>query len=579
MLLLIPARGGSRRLPGKNLRTVAGIPLVAHAVRLGRQVATALPGGPHVVLCSTDDPAIAAAARAWGAAILDRPAELATDTASSVDVALHAIGSAAAAGQRVETLVLLQPTSPLTEPADVLAAMARHRASGAPVTAVTPATPGSWRFGLGADGILADLGASGDAATDSPVQLCGAFYAIAADELAATRRFVTAGRTLGQLVPATRAVDVDTEDDLAVAEGLAAGRPISRVSLAGRALGEGGAFVVAEAGVNHNGEVELARRLVDAAADAGADAVKFQTFDPAALAAAGAPQAAYQAERGPAADQRAMLEALTLPRAAWPELQARARDRGLVFLSTPFDDASADLLDGLDVPAFKVGSGELTNLAFLARLAARGRPMLVSTGMATMIEVADAVDTIAAAGNPPLALLHCVSAYPSEVEDSNLRAIETMRRAFGVPVGWSDHSTGIEAAMTAVALGASIVEKHLTLSRDLPGPDQAASLEPAAFEAMVRAIRRVEASLGDGAKHPAAAELPIAAVARRSLHWARSLAAGASIEAADLAILRPGTGLPPSRVAALVGHRTARAVEAGSAVDPADVAGVVEDAT
>jgi len=346
---------------------------------------------------------------------------------------------------------------------------------------------------------------------------------------------------------------------------------VRRVTIGGRALGEGGAFVIAEAGVNHNGEIELALRLVDAAADAGADAVKFQTFDPAALAAAGAPQAAYQAERGPAADQRAMLEALTLPRTAWPRLQARARERGVVFLSTPFDDGSADLLDELDVPAFKVGSGELTNLGFLSRLAARGRPMLVSTGMATLAEVADAVSAIRAGGDPPLALLHCVSAYPSRVEDSNLRAIATMREAFGVPVGWSDHSTGIEAAMIAVALGAALVEKHLTLSRDLPGPDQAASLEPAAFEAMVHAIRRVEAALGSGAKVPVAAELPIAAVARRSLHWARSLAAGATVAAADLAVLRPGTGLAPARAAELLGGRLARAVEAGAAVAKDDV--------
>ncbi|HEX8025213.1 MAG TPA: N-acetylneuraminate synthase family protein [Candidatus Limnocylindrales bacterium] len=569
ILFLIPARGGSKRVPGKNLRTVAGIPLVGAATRLGRRVANSLPGGGHAVVCSTDDAGIATTARDWGAEVLDRPAELATDTATSVDVALHAIAALAARGRAVESIVLLQPTSPLTDPADVRAAIERHRATGAPVVAVTAATPASWRFGLGADGIL---GEPGEAGADAAVQLCGAFYVIGTDELASTRRFVTVGRTLGQLVPASRAVDVDVEDDITTAEALAAIRPNRSVEIDGHGLGGGGAFVIAEGGVNHNGEVELARRLVDAAADAGADAVKFQTFDPVALAAAGAPQAAYQAERGPAADQRQMLEALTLPRAAWPELQARARARGLVFLSTPFDDGSADLLDELGVPAFKVGSGELTNLGFLARLAARGRPMLVSTGMGSMLEVADAVDTIAGAGNPPLALLQCVSAYPSEVEDSNLRAIDTMRRAFGVPVGWSDHSTGIEAAMTAVALGAAIVEKHLTLSRDLPGPDQAASLEPAAFQAMVGAIRRVEASLGTGVKAPAAAELPIAAVARRSLHWARSREAGERITADDFAVLRPGTGMAPSHAAGLVGSRLARAVEAGAAVEAADIA-------
>jgi sialic acid synthase SpsE len=312
--------------------------------------------------------------------------------------------------------------------------------------------------------------------------------------------------------------------------------------------------------------------LIDAAADAGADAVKFQTFEPDALAAAGAPTADYQRTSGErSGDQREMLSRLALPVEAWPALQAHATERGIVFLSTPFDDASAELLDRLDVPAFKVASGELTNLPFIQRLARRGRPMLVSTGMAEMVEVAAAVDAVTAAGDPPLALFHCISIYPADPATANLRAILTLRSAFGVPVGWSDHSLGIELPIAAAAIGASLVEKHLTLDREGVGPDHRASLEPDDFRAMVVGIRTVEVALGSGEKTPAPAEREIAAVARRSLHWQRSLDAGIAVGADDLAALRPGTGLSPARRDDIVGRRTTRAVSAGRPVVADDV--------
>ena len=538
-------------------------------MRVARAAAAVLPGGPHAVVCSTDDQAIAVAAAAWGAEVLDRPAELATAEATSVDVALHALDSRAAGGASYGSLVLVQPTSPLIEPADVIAAVGRHRAAGGmSVTSVTGGHPAAWHQGMDDEGRLVAAGG----APGRDVRLAGAIYVVTPDELRATRRFVSPGRTLGQPIPAARAIDVDEEEELVAAEAILAARPVRPVLLGDRAIGAGPAFLIAEGGVNHNGDPELARLLVDAAADAGADAVKFQTFDPAALAAAGAPTAEYQRRAGAGGlDQRELLAGLALPAGTWAALQAQARDRGLVFLSTPFDDGSATLLEGLGVPAFKVGSGELTNLPFIARLARRGRPLLISTGMADMVEVAAAVDTVAANGDVPLALFHCVSSYPASPEDANLRAIETLRRAFGVPAGWSDHTPGIEMPLAAVAMGASLVEKHLTLDRGLPGPDHRASLEPDAFGAMVRAIRAVEAALGSGAKAPVEAEADVARVARRSLHWGRSLPAGAAVGGDDLAILRPGTGLAPARLDAVIGRRTSRPVTAGAVVLPGDI--------
>ena len=569
ILFLVPARGGSRRVPGKNLRAVGGIPLVGWAVRNGLAAASALSGGPHRVVCSTDDEAIADAAAAWGATIQRRPPELATDDATSASVALHALDVLGGSGAGFATLVLLQPTSPLLRAADLVAAVERHRATGgASVTSVTDDDPAAWQHRAGPRGEL--LAVPSDAASDR--RLVGAFYVVEPNELRRTGRFVEPGRTLGQVIPPETAIDVDEERDLVIAEALLAARPVRRVPFAGSEIGGGRVIVIAEAGVNHDGDPDRAMRLIDAAADAGADAVKFQTFDPAALAAADAPTAPYQQRAGEAAnDQRSMLERLALPAAAWPDLQAHARSRGIAFLSTPFDDGSAYLLDALDVPAFKVGSGELTNTPYLGRLARRGRPLLVSTGMADMLEVAAAVDAVRTNGNPPLALFHCVSSYPASPRDANLRAIETMRRAFGVPVGWSDHTPGVELALAAVAAGASIIEKHLTLDRTLPGPDHAASLEPAAFAAMMAGIRDVEAAMGTGVKSPVDAEREVAAVARRSLHWAQTLGPGTTIQAAHLAVLRPGTGLRPALAGLLEGRRTARAVGAGTAVRPEDL--------
>ncbi|MEA2518437.1 MAG: hypothetical protein QOF49_517, partial [Chloroflexota bacterium] len=356
---------------------------------------------------------------------------------------------------------------------------------------------------------------------------------------------------------------------------LARGRPTGVVRIADREIGGGGpTFVIAEAGVNHDGDVELAHRLVDAAADAGADAVKFQTFDPATLATADAPLAGYQDAGVDETGQRAMLARLALPTDAWAALQRHAAERGILFLSSPFDAAAADLLAALDVPALKVASGELTNHPFLAHLAGLGRPLLVSTGMADIREVADALDAIAAAGDPPVALFHCVSSYPAPAADANLRAIGTLRAAFGRPTGWSDHSLGIELPTAAVALGAELIEKHLTLDRSRRGPDHAASIEPDEFRRMVAAIRSVEGALGDGRKVPTPAELATAAVARRSLFWTRDLGRGAVVQPADLVALRPGTGVAPSQLGRLIGRPTRRAIRSGEPVTADDLGGL-----
>ena len=338
------------------------------------------------------------------------------------------------------------------------------------------------------------------------------------------------------------------------------------IEFAGRRIGEGHAcFVIAEAGVNHNGSLEIARGLIDAAAAAGADAVKFQTFRTNDLITTDAPNARYQQQASHATEsQFAMLKRLELDEAAHRELIAHCLLRRVLFLSTPFEEASADLLERLGMPVFKIPSGEITNLPFLAHVARKGRPLIVSTGMSALDEIETAIATIRAAGNFRLALLHCVSNYPAEPASVNLRAMQTMARAFAVPVGFSDHTMGTEVAFAAVALGACVIEKHLTLDATLPGPDHKTSLKPVEFADLVAGIRKVEIALGDGRKTPAASEAEIAAVARKSLTAARDIPAGTVLAAEMIAIKRPGTGLPPAMKPALVGHTARITISAGT---------------
>jgi len=314
-------------------------------------------------------------------------------------------------------------------------------------------------------------------------------------------------------------------------------------------------FIIAEAGVNHNGSIELALRLVDAARASGADAVKFQTFRAERLATATAHKAAYQ-ERTTAGteSQFEMLRRLELSEESHKILLKHCRQAGIQFLSSPFDLPSVDFLHSLDVPCFKVPSGEITNHPLLQNVGLTGRPVILSTGMSTLGEVEEAIQVLQTAGTSELTLLHCVTEYPAPFDEVNLRAMQTLRTAFGLPVGYSDHTPGTEIAIAAVSLGAVVIEKHFTLDRSLPGPDHAASLEPSELGQMVAAIRHVEAALGTGIKAPAPCERPNISVARKSVVAARNLPAGHRLAPDDLDIKRPGSGLAPKFMGALTGR-------------------------
>lgn len=565
-LFLIPARAGSKGFPGKNLALCGGIPLVGRAVRTARRAAVRL-GGPAVIICSTDDEAIARTATEWGADVpFMRPAPLATDAASSLDVARHAIASA---GGAFDAVVLLQPTSPLTDVADVVGCIEMFRVTGEPVVAVCRSEhPIEWHFRRHEDGrleaALGRLEAHQRQQAVPTVRPTGAVYVASPAHLAAGGFF--AETTHGFVMPASRSVDVDSAEDLAVAEAVLAARTPDSLRVGDRRIGPGApCFVIAEAGVNHNGVLANALALVDAAADAGADAVKFQTFRAERLASSAAPKAVYQLDPSAAGEsQLDMLRRLELSHADHHAIARQCALRGIAFLSTPFEEESARFLDEMGVPAFKISSGDLTNLALLEYVAGFGKPLILSTGMADLPEIDAAVDAILSARGVTPALLQCVSEYPAAPADANLRAMATLQAAFACPAGYSDHTPGIETAIAAAALGACVVEKHLTIDRRLPGPDHKASLEPAELRAMVRGIRIAEASRGDGVKRPAAGEAAIAAVARKSLVAARDIPAGSVLHAEDIAIRRPGTGLPPRYRAQLLGRTTKVAISSGT---------------
>lgn len=310
-------------------------------------------------------------------------------------------------------------------------------------------------------------------------------------------------------------------------------------------------YIIAEAGVNHNGSTDLALRLVDAAADAGADAVKFQTFTADALVLKSAQKAEYQkASSGGDETQYEMLKRLELSDAAHRAIMDRCAERGIQFLSTAFDPDGVRYLDSLGVPLVKVPSGEITDLPYLRAVSACRKPVILSTGMSTVDEIAGAVAVL---NGLPVTLLHCTTEYPCPFDSVNLRAMLSIRERFGLPVGYSDHTHGIEVAVAAVAMGASVVEKHFTLDRLMSGPDHKASIEPAELARMVTAIRNVEKSLGDGVKRPADVELKNAAVARKSIVARCPIRKGELFSEENLAAMRPGTGISPMRWDEFVG--------------------------
>ena len=318
-------------------------------------------------------------------------------------------------------------------------------------------------------------------------------------------------------------------------------------------------FIVAEAGVNHNGNFKLAKKLIDVAAKANVDAIKFQTFDPDTLVTQSAATADYQAKDENKTDknQYDMLKRLMLPRAWHRELKQYAENKNLVFLSTPFSLDDAVFLKKLGIKAIKVSSTDTENIPYLAEIAKWNLPIILSTGMSALPEIKESVRTIQKAGNNKLIVLHCTTNYPTPYKESNIRVITTLQKGLkNIPIGFSEHTIGIEVAVASVALGTRLIEKHFTLDRRMPGPDHFASLEPDELGQLVLSVRHVESALGTGKKVPFASEKKISEIARKSLVAAHDIVPGKKLTHDDIAIKRPGTGIKPKFLNKIIGRRT-----------------------
>ncbi len=324
-------------------------------------------------------------------------------------------------------------------------------------------------------------------------------------------------------------------------------------------------LIIAEAGVNHNGNPDLAFKLVDVARDAGADVVKFQTFKAESVVSGHAAKADYQIKATNSQEsQLDMIRHLELPPETFRDLALYCQKQEIGFMSTPFDPESIDLLVNLGMQVFKIPSGELTNLPHLRRIGKLGRDVILSTGMSTLDEVEAAVEVLEQAGTSRhrMTLLHCTTEYPAPYDEINLNAMKTLAGAFpGVSVGYSDHSKGYEVSIAAAALGASVIEKHFTLDRTMKGPDHAASLEPAELAQMVQAIRHVHAALGDGKKHPTPSEIKNQDIARKSIVAARNIKAGEILTEENLTVKRPGSGISPMLWDSIIGTRAKKDLE------------------
>lgn len=343
--------------------------------------------------------------------------------------------------------------------------------------------------------------------------------------------------------------------------------PKQVISISNKNIGEENpVFIIAEAGVNHNGELSLARKLIDAAAKAGADAIKFQTFDPDTFVTRKAGKAEYQRKNEKAAGrgetQYAMLKRLMLKREYHAELKKYAEQKGLIFLSTPFSLSDALFLRKLGVSALKVGSSDTNNIPYLRIIAKWKLPLILSTGMSNLSLVKESVAAVRAAGNTDLIVLHCTTNYPVPAQEVNLRAMQTLEKELHVLVGFSDHTEGIIATVLSVALGACVIEKHLTLDRAMPGPDHRASLNPKEFKALVQSVRNAERALGTGEKNLFQSEREIAKVARKSLVASMAVKKGERFTKENLSVKRPGTGLPPKKYDDVIGTRATRDVPA-----------------
>jgi len=560
---VILARAGSKGLPDKCVRPILGRPMIDYTIDHGLAARTLCD-----LILSTDSAAARRRATDRGLTVIDRPAALADDTATIDAAARHAVEAwEALHGARVDAVCILYANIPVRAAGAIDRAVAQLRDSGASsVRSVAPIGKHhpDWLHRLDGDRMRQFRTNSIHRRQDLEPLFYhdGAILVVTRTALFDARRVADdAQGFLGDdrramILTQTDAVDVDEAGDLALAEAILAGAAPRGMSIGGRRIGPGATYVIAEAGVNHNGDVDEALRLVDAAVRAGADAVKFQIFDATRLTTASAATASYQRSSGAGSSQRALLRDLELSDAAFRRIREYCRKAEIEFLATPFSTFDLERLMRLEPAAIKFASTDINHYPLLEMASRAGKPLILSTGAATEDEIGEAVSWLRGWG-ATFALLHCISRYPTPVDELNLRAVTSLARRFGVIAGLSDHTTSAATGALAVAAGACIIEKHLTLDRSAAGPDHRASLDPDLMRAYIHNIRDAEAIMGDGGLGQIEEQRDVRTAARKSVVAARDIEPGQTLQPSDLEVKRPAGGIEPSRISRVIG-RTAR---------------------
>ena len=569
-LAFIPARGGSKGVHHKNLLPIAGKPCIAYSIEAARESEYV-----NRIVVSTDSPAIASVARQFGAEVIDRPAELAT-AESRVDYAVrHGLAwLQEKEGYEPDVVVFLAANVPVREPS-IADRCVRHLLTSGSDSVATYSRVGKyhpqWMNRIEGDRVISYQPMKAYRRQDLPELYIhdGSCIAIRADVIVASAAHTDdnlawrGSDRRGLISTDGSTVEIDGVLDVHMAEGLLTKQKVTPIRISDRQVGPGlgRVYVIAEAGVNHNGDLSRAHAMIDAAAEAGADAVKFQAFKADAMVTRDASKAEYQKRTtGEGGSQHEMLRALELSREALVELREHARRKNIHFIVSPFDLASLTEVLKIGLDAIKIASPELVDIPLLTAAARSGLPCILSRGAATLPEVERAVELVRRSGKGALALLHCVSAYPAPLETLNLSVIKVLEQTFLLPVGFSDHTySTVPVEMLAVQAGACILEKHFTLDRNLPGPDHAMSLEPTELAAYVRNAKQVlPAILGAGDIVPAEIELELRRTSRKSLVAAADIRKGEVITREMLTLKRPGTGLSPERTDEVVGKVATR---------------------
>ena len=584
IVAIIPARGGSKGIPRKNLVKVAGIPLIAYAIKQAIESSYI-----DEVFVSTEDDEISDVSSYYGASIIKRPIVLSKDSSSSIDVLRHAVNFIEdELNILLDNIICLQATTPTRKIEDIDGAIKLFFEKEADSVVSVVESPHSynpyWAKILDS-GQLRLLFKDKKRITrrqDLPQIFYhnGQIFITCKDRLMNDKDWYQ-GKCLPYVCGLENFDNIDNYFELQhTEEKILSIRQHSSenisIDFSGRKVGYNHpSFLIAEVGINHNGKLDLARELVDVASMAGVDAVKFQLFNPINVVTYSTPMAEYQKENlGTDLSQRDMLAEYVLSEKDLVILKNYTEKQGLIFLCTSHSGVEEyTKLDRMGVCAHKVGSGDLMNLSVLRYLASTKKPVIISTGMATLEEVHLVHAFMINAGNDKTVFLHCTTDYPCSFSDVNLNGMLTMKKELGCLTGYSDHTLGTEVPIMAVTLGACVIEKHITLDKSLPGPDHKASIEPAELKTMVEQIRNIELAFGSFSKEPTSKEMEVATVARKSLVYSRDLKKGSIIEEGDISVKRPGTGISPFCFDMVIGCKLVKAVQRDYLVEENDLEG------